>query len=73
MEAHLWATSCLVRGECLASLSGVFMKGCRLSLGEAPEDRVAPLEAPPFTTIRKPKLTYISRVFFHYLWPTKRP
>lgn len=45
MEAHLWATSCLVRGKRLARLSGAFMKGCHLSLGEAPEDRVALLEA----------------------------
>ena len=45
MEAHLWATSFLAGGERLAHLSGTFMKGHRLSLGEALEDRVAPLEA----------------------------
>lgn len=45
MEAHLWATSRMARGEHFALLNDVFMKGHHLQSCKAPEDHVAPSEA----------------------------
>ena len=45
LEASEATASRLARGESLARLSGTFVKGCRLPLGEAPEGGVAPPRA----------------------------